>query len=614
MTTPRPDELAAVLVQALRQGPCLVWVPATREFFGLRHRREIAAFFAELAALPNEADPSVEPGVELLLTGTSLAARQRARAALADPQEAAAIPRQAVVTLVDPAAVARALPPGIWPRLLGALALDSVALLAWVGLGWILGAMALGGQADSALLLGWALLLFGRLVALAAGSWLRAVAFQGWAEGWRRLLWDQLADTRHAPTDPGALTGGLAEIENVEEASHAGILGLALGLLEWGVAALVLAQTGPAVAWLFLLVLGIGSVGLGVYSWQLFAATRQWSESRMVLTQGWLARLARHARRWVFGDRPGEIAEEDRELVDYAHASRRIDRVALAAAFWPPRWVLVAGVLALVPLVVFGEGRPMAVELAVALGGILLSSSALVRLGDALAALAAARAARLRLRDLLDRSAPPPKAEQLPLCRPAGELRVDLPAPAPPLSLAQQLALARGAKRRIAVDQAWPPAFYAGVAGRESRSGRAEIDGLPARLVGPAAWDAAVEVLTVDTPGVVAGNLAFNLLVGRQWPPSPADLELAAAWLEEWGLEHLLTPAKGWGLVLGSGGRAVSAGEAARISLLRALLREPDFLVLEDPLVSLDLPLRAAVATRLAEAPAGLLVVEPRDS
>jgi len=83
--------------------------------------------------------------------------------------------------------------------------------------------------------------------------------------------------------------------------------------------------------------------------------------------------------------------------------------------------------------------------------------------------------------------------------------------------------------------------------------------------------------------------MAFNLLMGRSWPPRPQDLAQATAICEELGLGPLLRrmPA-GIGQVVGETGWRLSQGERARLCLARALLADHDVLILDEPLGALD--------------------------
>lgn len=88
---------------------------------------------------------------------------------------------------------------------------------------------------------------------------------------------------------------------------------------------------------------------------------------------------------------------------------------------------------------------------------------------------------------------------------------------------------------------------------------------------------------------VFSGTFAFNLLMGRCWPPTEKDLDEAAAVCDELGLRALLDRMPG-GLfqMVGDTGWRLSQGERSRLFIARALLQQADFVVLDESFASLD--------------------------
>jgi ATP-binding cassette subfamily B protein len=108
---------------------------------------------------------------------------------------------------------------------------------------------------------------------------------------------------------------------------------------------------------------------------------------------------------------------------------------------------------------------------------------------------------------------------------------------------------------------------------------------------------------------VFTSSLAFNLLMGRSWPPTGTDLDDARAVCEELGLGPLLARMPG-GLFepVGETGWQLSHGERSRMFIARALLQRADITVLDESFGALDPEtLRAVIPCVLRRA--GTLVV-----
>ena len=88
---------------------------------------------------------------------------------------------------------------------------------------------------------------------------------------------------------------------------------------------------------------------------------------------------------------------------------------------------------------------------------------------------------------------------------------------------------------------------------------------------------------------MLSGPLAFNLLMGRAWPPSPEDLAEAEAVCEDLGLGALLRQMPA-GLMqpVGETGWQLSHGERSRIFLARALLQGAPLTAMDESFGALD--------------------------
>lgn len=600
VSTPAPGEVDWLLTRAVRRGPVLVIDTRAGAVTGLQRGARIPS--PELAAWADREQAELDPATEALLEGLSPARRTRAG------QVGTARERGAIAAL----AVVQFTPLGEGPlrraaaRLLGAVSADAADVAMAIAGWWLLGALAFRGGDGSGWLIGWGLLVVLRVVVGTGAGWARAVAFQGLAEGWRRRIMHRLLEPRNGrQIDEGTLTGGLAEIEHVEEAGHDAVLGGVLGSIEI-VAAVVVLSVGaaPAAGWA---AVGLAGLILVAVVPSLVRSTEAWSVARVAATRRMLDDLAVHRLRLVFGDSKATRERQIETLDRYALAGRNVDRAALLATIVPVRVVLVAGLLGLLPAVLSGV---QVTQLAIAIGGVLLAGSGMGRLGGAASALADARAALRRLDAIIEvgPDPAPTRPETVPAlvpARPASRLELEIPGN----PSAEIAGVDRGAKVRCATSLeqlAWTdPGGQRPGSGRATRSPR--LDGVPREVIDQAAWARRVGLIRGDDT-IFAGTLAWNLLAGSQWPPGPADLDRAEAICRALELDAVALTEEGLRLWIGEGGRGVSEGERARIVLARAILRDPDFLVLCDPLEMLDPPLRAAVASHL-EAESGAVLV-----
>jgi len=88
---------------------------------------------------------------------------------------------------------------------------------------------------------------------------------------------------------------------------------------------------------------------------------------------------------------------------------------------------------------------------------------------------------------------------------------------------------------------------------------------------------------------VLTDTFAFNLLLGRQWPPTPADLREASDVAATLGLDQLIEkmPA-GIMQMVGEGGWHLSQGERSRMFVARGILQGAHVLIADELLSPLD--------------------------
>jgi ABC-type multidrug transport system fused ATPase/permease subunit len=126
------------------------------------------------------------------------------------------------------------------------------------------------------------------------------------------------------------------------------------------------------------------------------------------------------------------------------------------------------------------------------------------------------------------------------------------------------------------------------------------VSGVDLQTLDPAAWRRRV-VWVPQRPHLFAGTVADNI---RLADPAASDERVEAAGsAARAGFVSELPD--GFATRIGEGGAALSAGEARRIALARAFLRDAAVLVLDEPTANLDSQTASDVADAIFDASAG---------
>jgi ATP-binding cassette subfamily B protein len=112
---------------------------------------------------------------------------------------------------------------------------------------------------------------------------------------------------------------------------------------------------------------------------------------------------------------------------------------------------------------------------------------------------------------------------------------------------------------------------------------------------------------------VFSDTLAFNLLLGRRWPPLPEDLQDADAICRELGLGEVIDRMpSGFQQMLGESGWQLSHGERSRLFIARTLLQKAELVIFDESFGALDPEnLYRALRTTLERAPTVLVIAHP---
>jgi ATP-binding cassette, subfamily B, bacterial len=365
-----------------------------------------------------------------------------------------------------------------------------------------------------------------------------------------------------------------------------------------------------------LVALFLGWVALaGGIAWRLALARSRWTDARLAMTHRLIEQMTGHRTRLAQEPSEGRHVQEDEALAAYHAVSARMDRWGVGLNSLAPNGWLLAGVAALMPAF---SGSVPATSLAVALGGVLLAyqalRSALAGASNLIGAGVSWRAAAPLFRAAT--AMEPEDTVEGTLGRTVLDAsdvtfryRQDGPMVLNGVDLRMERgdrALLEGASGR---GKSTLVSILCGL--REPVSGLLTSGGLDRASIGARQWRKKVAAAPqFHENHIVTGTLAFNLLMGRTWPPSPEDMDEAAQVCRELGLGDLLErmPA-GIQQIVGDTGWQLSQGERSRVFLARALLQKSELTILDESFAALDPEnLRLAMECSIRRA-ATLLVV-----
>ena len=566
---------------------------------------------------------------ERLLDEAEIPARRRTRARAALLESALAGERCEGATLLrlpmgaPRAALEREL--AIRPRLARLLLLHGAEQALGVAAWWLVGKGALDGRLDRGWLAAFGLL----LVTLVPLAMLRTalsgrLAIDAGMALKRRLLAGTLAQEVEETKQDGVgrFLSRVLESEAVESLAIGGGLLALLASVELAVALVVLAGAAGSAPLAVALVAWIATTLLVARVLQRRRA--RWTDARLALTHDLVESMVGHRTRLAQQSPSRRHESEDHALERYAHESARLDRAERAMALLPRGWLLL-GVALLAPRFV-GGGESLA-RLAVALGGLLLGWRAFAAFTAGISDLLGAeigwrQVARLfaaaETAQMQDGARPPPTA-------PAANGEVVVSARrltfrhrdrGAPVVDGVDLAIARG--DRVLLEgpsgggKSTLCSLLAGL--RAPDTGLLLLRGLDLATHGPRAWRRRVaSAPQFHENHVLSGTLAYNLLLGREWPPSDDDLAEAERLCGELGLAPLLQRMpSGLQQMVGETGWQLSHGEQSRLHVARALLQEPELVLLDESFAALDpQTLRDVIACVDRRAPALLVVAHP---
>lgn len=469
---------------------------------------------------------------------------------------------------------------------------------------WIVGQGALASHMDQGWLLAWLLILFTAIPFHLWNLWLQGkIATVAGMLFKLRLMWGTLNLELDAIRHQGAgqFLGRVMEAEAVELLALGGGFRVLFGLVELTTALLLLTQgVGGG---LHALLLGgwlLVTLGLSVLYWK---RGQGWIVAYQEMTNEMVEQMLGHRTRVVQEGTQRWHEGEDQQLDRYLKLSEQRDRLGVWLTTLVPRGWLLLGFLGVVAGLV---GPPASLPmLASSLAGMLLAHQALEGLVTGIQNVVGLLLAWQRVGPIYH-------ARQAAIKQPPLLLEVQAAqggASDEPLLLVKRLLFRYPHRTRPVIREGslrikWGErVLLEGPSGsgkstlvslltglREPESGLILLWGLDPHTMGSAAWrQRLVAAHQFHDNHIFTATLAFNLLMGRGWPPSAADLREAEAVCREVGLGPLLDAMPlGLEQVIGDGGWQLSHGERSRLYTARAILQRADLVVLDESFTALD--------------------------
>lgn len=568
-----------------------------------------------MAALraPFEAEYLAEAQAIATATGLAPAKQQRLTSALLKEQVGTRRFRRgwSFRPEADKSAVIRGI-----PTLIG---LHMAEYLLWLASWGVLGTLSFSGHLDRGWLLAWTLLLLMQIPFRMLTTWSQGTyAIRLGAMLKRCLLRGalRLEPEEVRASGVGVFMGQALEGEAIETLAISGGLTGLLALLEMVPAMFILGRLAAALALWCLVALSA--------AWVFFRSYTRWTNRRMGLTSDLIEAMVGHGTRLAQQQRTQWHTSDDAAMSEYLMASAKVDVDGSWLMAAVPRGWLLLGLAAIAPSII--AGRAVSSETAILLGGVLLAFSAFQRLVASFADVAGAVVGWKRVKPLLEAAkrreafgdtAPTQQSSRKnPTLLEAHRLTYRYDGQAKPAVQSCDLSIRRG--ERVLLEgpsgggKTTLASLLAGI--RKPESGLLLIDGLDRYTLGDAGWRKRVAAAPqFHENHVVTGTLAFNLLLGRQWPASNEDMEEAELVCVELGLGPLLEQMpSGLMQMVGEGGWQLSHGERSRIFLARALLQNAEMVILDESFAALDPEnLQLAMKTAFSRAQTLLVIAHP---
>lgn len=484
-------------------------------------------------------------------------------------------------------------------RLLALAGAHTLQYTLWILAWWLIGENVLRGQTNRGWLVWWALLLLALVPLRVLITWLQGqIAIRAGTRLKQRLFFGALRldpdSLRHQGA--GQLLGGVIETEAVEALALSGGFLALVALMEIAISLFVLAKGAGGLLQSALLIAWLAMAAL--LALRYYRRNREWTDVRLAMTHDLVESMVGHRTRLAQLPPDRWHTGEDDALKGYLKSSRALDNSATAVLAIVPRGWLILGLAGLIPA--FARGIDAPARIAIAVGGMLLAYRALRRLVSGASQLAGAAVAwqragvlyRAAMRGDVQGTPDPhmtPAADNLLEIR---DLSFRYNHRTDPVLRGCNLEISTG--NRLVLEGAsggGKSTLVSLLVGlREPSSGRLLINGFDRQTLGAEAWRRYVAAAPqFHENHVLAETFAFNLFLGRPGPIGPKELQEAELICAELGLSDLIERmSAGLLQMVGETGWQLSHGERSRLYIARALLQNPELVVLDESFAALD--------------------------
>jgi ABC-type multidrug transport system fused ATPase/permease subunit len=475
--------------------------------------------------------------------------------------------------------------------------------LLWLASWWMIGKGALAGRLDTAWLAGWALLLFTLIPLRLFVSWTQGVVAIGTGGLLKQRL---LLGTLRLKADDirtqgmGQFLSRTMEAEAVESLALAGGFVSLMAIIELIISGVIL-SFGAARWWHVSAMVAWTMVGAFIAR-RYYLARGCWTDHRLRMTHDLVENITGYRTRVAQQSPENWHHSEEQQVNQYIELSKSMDRWCGALVALVPRgWILV-GLVGVLWAFVAGTASPAA--LAISVGGVLLAVRSFQSLAEGASHLCGAAIAWKQVAALFHTAT---QDEGRQGCIGSS---VAQKSNATGTMLNGYDLLFRHAKRATSVldgcsfrlnhservllegaSGSGKSTLASVIAGlREPDSGSLLLRGLDKASLGADEWRRRIVMAPqFHDNHILTGTVAFNVLMGRNWPPTPEDMAKAESMCRELGLDRLLDrmPA-GMLQMIGETGWRLSQGERSLIYMARTLLQGAKLVILDESFASLD--------------------------